>query len=387
MPKYPKPWHRKSRGVWYVEIDGKQINLGPVRDEAFRKYHAMMAQPRQRAVPSESLAVLIDLFLGWCEKHRAPDTYQWYRSRLQVFVRRYPNLSVQRLRPFHVQEWLDSMPVANGTRRNYGRSIKRCLRWSRKMGYIDTNPIADLELPKGGKREQVLSEEDFEQVLQLTPDESFRELLLVTWDSGCRPQESLRVEARHVDLSNQRWVFPESESKGNLPRIVYLTDRALEITRRRVLRYPDGPLFRNGRGVSWSTDAVNCAFQRNQVRLGKARMEEQGLSITAAEIAALMPDLNPVRKSKGVERQKTVAELRHEAKKKLTQKLAGKLGEKYSLYSLRHTWMNRMLKNGVDALTVAFLAGHADPSTAAKVYAHLSQDPGYLLSQAKKGVG
>ena len=31
MSHHPKPWYRKSRNVWYVEIDGKQHNLGPDR--------------------------------------------------------------------------------------------------------------------------------------------------------------------------------------------------------------------------------------------------------------------------------------------------------------------------------------------------------------------
>jgi integrase len=105
--------------------------------------------------------------------------------------------------------------------------VKRCLRWARRQGYIEINPIADLEQPRAGKRETVVSDADFEQILALVPDRTFRDLLVVTWETGCRPQESLRVESRHVDLVNQRWVFPESESKGDVPRVVYLTDRAL----------------------------------------------------------------------------------------------------------------------------------------------------------------
>lgn len=35
-----------------------------------------------------------------------------------------------------------------------------------------------------------------------------------------RPQESLRVEAQHVRLSSNRWVFPESEGKGHFGRVV-----------------------------------------------------------------------------------------------------------------------------------------------------------------------
>ena len=31
------------RGLWYVQLDGKQDNLGPDREEAFRRYHDLMA--------------------------------------------------------------------------------------------------------------------------------------------------------------------------------------------------------------------------------------------------------------------------------------------------------------------------------------------------------
>ena len=43
-----------------------------------------------------------------------------------------------------------------------------------------------------------------------------------------------------------------------------------------------------------------------------------------------------------------------------------------------------MLISGVDALTVAILAGHLDPSTIAKTYQHLSQNPRFMLEQAKR---
>ena len=104
------------------------------------------------------------------------------------------------------------------------------------------------ELPKGGKREQVVSAGEWSTLLDNVADETLLELLTVTWETGCRPQESLRVEARHVDLKNQRWWFPVSESKTEIPRIVYLTDDALAITKRLMLKHPKGPLFRNSRG-------------------------------------------------------------------------------------------------------------------------------------------
>jgi len=56
-------------------------------------------------------------------------------------------------------------------------------------------------------------------------NQNLADLMQVTWLTGCRPQESLIVEARHVDVEKQRWVFHSSQSKGKkISRVVYLAD-------------------------------------------------------------------------------------------------------------------------------------------------------------------
>ena len=328
--RFPKPWYRPNRGVWYVTIDGTQHNLGPDRDEATRQYHQLMAQPRAKKVLANSVPAVVDAFLDWCEKHRAPDTYEWYRYRLQRFISFISSdLKTSQLRPLHVQRWIDSYEhLSNGSKRNYCRAIQRAMRWAEQQGYVDRSPIAHMEKPAAGKREIVVPQAEFDRILAITRDRAFRDLLITSWETGCRPQESLRVEARHVDLVNNRWVFPESESKTGVPRAVYLTEKSLEITNRLILTHPEGRIFRNTRGRAWTTDAVNCRFTT----------------------------------------------------------LQKKLGNRYCLYVLRHTWMNRLLTNGVDSLTVAILAGHADPSTLAKTYQHLSQDPSYLRNALSRAI-
>ena len=46
MPKFAKPWFRPQRGVWYVTLDGKQINLGSDRKVAFEEYARLIAVPK-----------------------------------------------------------------------------------------------------------------------------------------------------------------------------------------------------------------------------------------------------------------------------------------------------------------------------------------------------
>jgi len=335
VPHFPKPFFRTARNAWFVQIGPKQIKLGAVRDEAFKLYHELMARPATTvAAPSDSsptqlVVVIVDEFLEWCEKHRSPDTYRWYKDRLNSFCQSIPaDLAVDKFKPYHVQKWVDAREgLASGSRRNLIAAAKRALRWAEEQGYVDRSPLANMRKPACGRKEQIVSAAEYQRLLDRTKDQEFRDLLTVTWETGCRPQESLRVEARHVDLAGQRWVFPPSESKGKkTPRVVYLTAVAVEVCERLMKRHPTGELFRNVDGAPWTPDATNCRFQR-------------------------------IRKATGV---------------------------KYSLYALRHTWINRMLLKGVDAFTVAVLAGHSDPSMLAKHYAHLSQAPAFLLEQARR---
>ena len=272
MPHFPKPFFKRGRGVWYVEIDRKEVNLGPDRDEAFRRYHLLMTQPRATKVAGGSVLGVIDAFLEWCSKHRSADTYRWYRDRLQEFVRTIdPGLTVACLRPFHVQQWIDAREGwSSGSRRNAVRAVKRVFKWAEEQGYIERSPVAHMRKPRGGKREVIVPQEEFDEILSLCRDRSFRDLLIVTWETGCRPQESLIVEARHVDLVNQRWVFQQSEEKNQqFIRAVYMTDRALEIVRRLMLTYPEGSLFRNSEGRPWTACGVNCAMSRIRIRMGR----------------------------------------------------------------------------------------------------------------------
>ncbi|MCA9177680.1 MAG: hypothetical protein KDB14_24600 [Planctomycetales bacterium] len=109
MKKAPKPWYRPSRGVWYLTLHGRQVNLGADKDVALEDYKRLLAQPKKPVVSSESVVVLIDLFLDWCQKHRAAETYRWYFDRLQQFaVTIDGTLGTADIRPFLAQRWVDS---------------------------------------------------------------------------------------------------------------------------------------------------------------------------------------------------------------------------------------------------------------------------------------
>jgi len=385
MARRPKPWFRKARNCWFVTIDGTQHNLGPNKKEAFDQFHELMSQPQRARVPSQSFAALADKFLEWVQRKRSPATYEWYRYRLERFVQKFPELQARDLRPHHVEAWVDDYDFSVTSRRNYMRTVKRCLNWSVKQGFLEVNPVASLEIPSADHKEIAFTAEEVQTLLSYIRNPSLRDLVITTWETGCRPQESLRVEARHVDQKHQRWVIPKRESKTKrITRVVYLNDRAMAITKRLATEHLDGKLFRNTNGKDWTPAAVNCAFQAIRHRMGKDEMKRRGLEISAADIEAKVKTLSPTRTSRGKVIAKTPAELRMEAKRKLTIKLSLELTPRYSLYALRHSWATQALFKGVDPLTVAILMGHEDPSMLSRVYQHLALNPKHMLAEAER---
>jgi integrase len=254
--------------------------------------------------------------------------------------------------------------------------VQRAFNWAAKMGLIEQSPVQHIEKPRPGRRDVVITPEEYAWILGQVKDEEFRDLLVVCWETGCRPQEILAVETRHVDLDGGRWVFAPDEAKGKKAhRVVYLTDRALEITRRLTARHPEGPLFRNTDGRPWHPYALNCRFGRLRLAHGRRRLQELGLMPPKLKRLRVAQRLNP----DGRESHRRAVEERRSG----IAQLASRHGTKWCLYHFRHSFATRMLEAGTDSLTVSALLGHADGAMLAKVYSHLSRNGAYLRNAVK----
>jgi integrase len=332
-----KPWYRKSNDSWYVEIAGRQVRLAKGkanRAEAVKQFHILMAGTKPAAPKSLSVSEVCDLFLRHSEREHTPETFAWHKRYLQSFCDRCGHLRAVDLIPFHLTTWLDANPGWKGGRRHAAGITKRALAWAREQGLVTSDPFADVSVPRGGRRERVLTEDERKEILAAIKDQPFRDFVFAMQETGCRPGEIARVTKAEVDLDLGVWVLQRHKTakKSGKPRVVYLTPAMVELTRKLVLKNSEGPLFRGPRG--------GRPFSRNNIRCRFRRLREK------------FPQL------------------------------AGVVA-----YSYRHTYCTAALVNGVGVAQVAELMGHTSTDMVTAVYSKLSQQIGHLREAARRATG
>ena len=344
------------------------------------------SSPKVPSTPASTLVVeVLDAFLEWCGRNKAARTYDYYRENIQRFATRIPaDLTVVELRPFHVTQAMADFPTwGNNTKHDFIGALKRALNWAVDEELIERNPLARMKKSTREAREMAVTPEEYARVMGTVEEPHFRDLIEISWETGSRVQELRKLEARFVDLANGRILLPPSKAKGKKHhRVIYLTDRAREIVARLCKEAPNGPLLRNSEGNAWTKDAINCAFCRLQLALGRRAMRELGIE----------PKAPPsFRKEVIATERLEEAKEKHRAATRKSQKdtetLAREHGTKYHLGAFRKGYATEALKNGVDTVTLAHLLGHSDASMVSRVYAKVQQAPRFMAEAARRAKG
>lgn len=320
------PWLRSQNQTWYVQLGGRQVNLGKDKRAAFAEYHRLMGS--SGAVFKDHLVrEILDHYWTWLQANRSPETYKPRKPILVSFGQSIPpRLRVRQLQPFHVQRWIDASYSTNGpTRRNnLITTIKTALNWAVKMGYAPSNPIAMMEKPTRNIRQEFVPVELWPKLLA-GAKEDLRDFLTIILDAGARVQEMFKYEAKHFD--GARLVLDIVDSKGRKEsRVVNLPPVSLAIVKRLAEQYPEGKLFRTSKGIPWDRNSLRCRFRSLKRIMG-------------------MPKLCAT--------------------------------------TLRHSFAHYRLTQKQDSLTVSKLMGHKGTHMLATRYGHL-EDSDFLASEASR---
>jgi len=328
-----EPFYRKSRRAWYLQVGKRQIKLAESKAESWAKWHLIMAGGIPQESNKATVKTICDAFIEEMKMSRSERTWQWYEWSTKKLIQcvkgdtaaESVSMSEITLMISSEKKW-----KAN-SRHGFARSIKRLFSWAKKNRLIETDPIEHLEKTSPQAREDYITPEQWTFIENNLPDSSFKDLLILAWDTGMRPQELVLIEARHFRKDERMVVFPAAEAKGKRhPRIVYIaSDRAVRILDSHAQRRPEGPVLVNSRGLPWNRWSVSNAMIR----------------------------------------------------------LRNKFGVKIHLGAFRKGYCTQALQNGVDPVTLAKLMGHRDVTMIMKVYSQVHQDKEYMAESAMKAKG
>lgn len=252
MGRQSKPWWKASHEAWYCTIQGKKHRLGTDKKEADREFHRLMVLGGRAQGSTLTVDELIKLFLVDAEPRVREATFAVYRVWLERFGRHAGGMKAANLKPFMVTTWMRGQKTWGGNTRSLAITIlKIWSRWCKRAGYLDANPLEDLQGHQITRR-PTPEPGALEAIEGAVLSRRFAELWAVALATGCRPGELRTLEASRIDLA--RRIMTVDGKTG--PRITAFPEAVQDLLERLCSDHPAGPIFLNSRGKPWSRTAL-----------------------------------------------------------------------------------------------------------------------------------
>lgn len=337
MPRPAKPWYRKDRKMWTITLDGVQVPLG-VRDPgdeagAVAAWQALttpvltLPPPRPPTAtatgsgePPRTLAAVIAAYLACPDLDVSAKTRQRLRWSLGKFVAALGSVPVAALTARQIET---ALPTALSASSRHGAigDLLVCLNWA---GVTVSGKVR--RPPKESRgADCVLTPTQYEVTRALATGD-LKPLLVVLWETGCRPGEAAALTTENTDWGNSvaRLKSHKTRRHTGRDRVIVLTPPAVEALSRQRERYGTGLLFRTTAGKRFCEQRIN------------QRMQD----------------------------------------------IARRAGFPVMAYSFRHTFITRALEAGIPDAQVAAMVGHTSPAMIHQVYSHIGQNARLLKSLA-----
>jgi site-specific recombinase XerD len=213
---------RGYRGWWQVE--GRRC-FGPTRPDAMAAHaDAMRGRQLGRDLPpvGGTIGTLSDEWLQAIATRLAPDTLDYYRSRLSNVFRTIPKtVPIERVTPAILREFVRE---ATDKHRLSGRTVQHCRRalntffgWLRRRGIVKENPVPLIDWPRAENTEpEALNEVELVSCLQRITDPWAAALAMFIAYTGLRRAEVARLTVDAVDIaSGVLWVRGKARSQSH----------------------------------------------------------------------------------------------------------------------------------------------------------------------------
>lgn len=214
---------RKSGAVWeflWREIAGDGIRrqrtlvVGPVRElptrrEALAQIQTLRHNINNSVLPT-GLITFDALYRHYCEtellaENKTPKTRETYRMYLRKWIlRRWESDYLHNIKTVAVEQWLRSLPLANGSKAKVRNIMSAMFRHAIRYEMTDKNPISLVR--QSGKREKVPVILEVAELHRLFDELQLREWAMIVCDSltGIRRSELMGLQWQDVDFIEHR---------------------------------------------------------------------------------------------------------------------------------------------------------------------------------------
>ncbi len=290
-------------------------------EELFCAWKAEVARTRWLGPPTpdgdHTVADLIAQYLKVVTPRKSSHSQQRDRIILTRFTTRWGNLLLRDLTTLLIEEYVveRSAQVSFATISKELGVLKAAFRCAIRWGWASRSPFVGVVLNQEGTARTRWLSDDEEGRLLSHCSALLRDIVLLGLDLGLRPGNLVRFQRAWVQPGETCLIIPKEQTKTQkLSLTIPLTRRATDILRRYLKSNPSEHLFLSTAGHPLTCAAVNRSLQH----------------------AALKAGLRDI-----------------------------------SLYTLRHTFISRLVQAGVSLTEVAALAGHQDIRMTMR-YAHLA---------------
>lgn len=322
-------YRRPDSPTWWLslQVNGQRVRVNTMvedrslAEECFCAWKTEVARTRWLGAPppdgDHTVAELIAHYVKTVSSRKSVGSQQRDRLILAKFVTRWGTLLLRDLTTLQIEEYMAerlarvSFATISKELGVLKSAFSRAVQWT----WASRSPFNGIVLNQEGTgRTRWLSDDEERRLLAHCPD-WLRDLVIVGLDSGLRPGNLVGLQCAWVQRGHTCLHIPREHTKTHqLPLTIPLTTRAADIIHRYLDSARSEHLFVSPAGHPYTCAAVNRVLQR----------------------AARTADLRDI-----------------------------------CLYTLRHSFISRLVQAGVSLPEVATLAGHRDIRMTMR-YAHLA---------------
>ncbi len=177
MPRPSKPWYRRSKGAWYVTVNGSKVRLGVKgredRKQALAAWHELLARGGENEVLASEPSVK-EVVTGPpadCEGRVKPNTLALDKHFLLPFaaLRRYAGKPASALAPTDAEMYSRKPSWSAATRADFLMALKTAMQFGVRSRIVKADPVEGVNVPARPSRgpKALISDDEHARLVSL----------------------------------------------------------------------------------------------------------------------------------------------------------------------------------------------------------------------------